>query len=385
MLTAIKTHNENNTGKAVANTIRKNPMTRTYLNQMGIQAKLTIGKPNDKYEQEADRVADKVITMPDSGTVQRSCSTCEDNKVQERPLIITPLVQRQVEPTSTKAMADKEKEETIETKAIQKQEDKSTSDEASVDEEEIPVQTKSDTSVAKISIERGISQTKGGGSPLPASTRFFMENRFGTDFSHVRIHNDNNAIHLNKQLNSLAFTKGNDIYFNRGRFNPESDSGKHLLAHELVHVIQQGRKKNNSQIESDKIQRAAPAVAGIGAIAAKCIIGAIIGALFDAGIQSALQSWKNRTWKFWKAKLNYCSIILSAILGCIAAPISAFILEPWIVARLGALGGIAGTLIGKILIFIAKKLGMIIPKSIVGKLVKLGCISPQQAVVINSK
>lgn len=187
-------------------------------------------------------------------------------------------------------------------------------------------------------------------------------------------------------LNAAAFTHGRDIYFGIGRYSPETLSGKGLLAHELTHVVQQSAAKGQAYTNRsahEMVQRAAPAAAAapaIGAVVARCIIGAIAGVLFDAAIQAALYSWRQRTWRFWQVTLNWCSIILSAILGCIAGPISAYVLEPWIAARLGTrLGGIAGTLIGKILLFIAKKLGMAIPKGLVGKLLKLNCISPEQA------
>lgn len=128
------------------------------------------------------------------------------------------------------------------------------------------------------------------------------------------------------------------------------------------------------------IRREPVSTVTLGAIAAKCIIGAITGALVDAAIQAALHSIREWTWRFWRTTFDYCSIFLSAALGCIAAPVSAFVLEGWVTARLGTrLGGLAGTLLGKILIFIAKKLAIGIPKGLVKTLAKLGCISPEQA------
>ena len=66
-----------------------------------------------------------------------------------------------------------------------------------------------------------------------------MESRFGSDFSGVRIHDNSHAATLNRELNAQAFTRGTDIFFNKGYYNPETSSGKHLLAHELTHVVQQ--------------------------------------------------------------------------------------------------------------------------------------------------
>jgi hypothetical protein len=71
-----------------------------------------------------------------------------------------------------------------------------------------------------------------------------MEPRFGNDFSSVRIHTGSNAVQMNKELHAQAFTHGSDLYFNEGKYNPGSNSGKQLLAHELTHVVQQtGAKK----------------------------------------------------------------------------------------------------------------------------------------------
>jgi hypothetical protein len=85
-----------------------------------------------------------------------------------------------------------------------------------------------------------IEQSAGKGQPLPESTGAEMENAFGADFSNVSIHADAEAAQMNRELNAQAFTYGSDIYFNSGRFDVDSSSGKHLLAHELTHTVQQG-------------------------------------------------------------------------------------------------------------------------------------------------
>ncbi|MGQ3685434.1 MAG: eCIS core domain-containing protein [Candidatus Loosdrechtia sp.] len=89
-------------------------------------------------------------------------------------------------------------------------------------------------------IETQMNAIRGSGQPLPSAERSSMERRYGVDFRDVRVHTDSNAIELNRELNSEAFTHGRDIYFGAGRYNPTTSSGKKLLAHELTHVVQQG-------------------------------------------------------------------------------------------------------------------------------------------------
>jgi hypothetical protein len=77
------------------------------------------------------------------------------------------------------------------------------------------------------------------GKPLEEGPRNFMEERFGKDFSQVRIHLDHNAANSADAIQARAYTSGNDIVFGSGEYQPHTDEGKNLLAHELVHVIQQ--------------------------------------------------------------------------------------------------------------------------------------------------
>lgn len=88
-------------------------------------------------------------------------------------------------------------------------------------------------------LESRLDASRGAGSLLPASTREFMESRFGHDFSSVHVHTGANSEQLNRDVRSLAFTSGSDIYFGSGQYRPDTDSGQHLLAHELTHVVQQ--------------------------------------------------------------------------------------------------------------------------------------------------
>ena len=80
---------------------------------------------------------------------------------------------------------------------------------------------------------------RGGGQPLPASDRAFFEPRFGRDFSRVRLHTDSGAASDARAINAHAFTIGSDISFAAGAYQPGDSKGRHLLAHELCHTVQQ--------------------------------------------------------------------------------------------------------------------------------------------------
>ncbi|MFQ5814820.1 MAG: DUF4157 domain-containing protein [Anaerolineae bacterium] len=178
-----------------------------------IQAKLTINQPNDRYEQEADRVAEAVMRMPDP-RLQRQVEPEEgEETLQAKPLAgqITPLVQRQAEPEE--------------------------------EEEEEPIQTKQSggqTRQVGPSLQAHIHSLRLGGQPLPEFTRAFFKPCFGYDLSQVRVHADARAAESARALKARAFTVGRDVVFGAGQYTPGTISGRRLLAHELAHVIQQG-------------------------------------------------------------------------------------------------------------------------------------------------
>ena len=78
------------------------------------------------------------------------------------------------------------------------------------------------------------------GAPLDASTRSFVEPRFGYDFSHVRVHTDSDAAQSASAIGARAYAVGDHVVFNAGHFSPHTASGRSILAHELTHVVQQG-------------------------------------------------------------------------------------------------------------------------------------------------
>ncbi len=84
-----------------------------------------------------------------------------------------------------------------------------------------------------------INRGRSGGVPLDAQTSAHLEDVLGTNFEQVRIHTNPEADTLNRQLSANAFTTGHDIFFRQGMYEPGSQSGQKLIAHELTHIVQQ--------------------------------------------------------------------------------------------------------------------------------------------------
>jgi outer membrane protein OmpA-like peptidoglycan-associated protein len=109
------------------------------------------------------------------------------------------------------------------------------------------------------------------GQPLDATTRAYMEPRFGHDFSRVHVHSDARAAESARAVDAQAYAVGDDLVFGAGQFAPNSASGRKLLAHELAHVAQPqasgsaalSQPGDASEREAD---RAADVVAGGGSM-----------------------------------------------------------------------------------------------------------------------
>jgi hypothetical protein len=237
-----------------------------------VQARLDVSQPDDPYEREADHVADDVMRMPQADTSAVDGRPAPLPGIVAQPVTskITPLAQRQEnsepespgerEETGTSSAplqrqaqsgtGEEEDEERAANEAaantpagggpVQRQVDAPESDEEK--DRKKPVQTKhANGSSPRVAagVAAGTNRTQGQGAPLPASTRGFFEPRFGYDFSRVRIHADTAAAEDARRLNAQAYTCGQNIVFGAGHYQPDSLAGRHLLAHELTHVVQQ--------------------------------------------------------------------------------------------------------------------------------------------------
>ena len=293
-----------------------------------LQTKLTIGKPGDKYEQEADTMADRVVNgtskkenqtfgNASSAAIQTKCADClsageadekeqiqkqeeesgiaeKEDGVQRKPIFESadkntqPIQAKPVEAAKSEAkpqiqpasiappvqtrVADPDQDTSLQRKEEQAEDDtaiqkkpifESAADappediqrqeeepdvqtkpifESNAEPEQEQVQRKEDTATERNTsdLESSLNASKGGGSPMPEDTRTDMESEFGSDFSGVRVHTGPDAANMSNELGAQAFTHGNDIYFNEGKYDTGSSAGKHLLAHELTHTVQQG-------------------------------------------------------------------------------------------------------------------------------------------------
>ncbi|MGH6918478.1 MAG: DUF4157 domain-containing protein, partial [Geminicoccaceae bacterium] len=164
---------------------------------------------HDRFEQEADRVADQVMRMADPlrpgaidlvggaspDGIQRLCAECKD-EVRRRP----------------------------------------------IEEEDQELQMKrapGATAELGPGVQTQISALRGGGQPLAPALRGFFEPRFGHDFSQVHIHQGSQASEAARAIGARAYTLGRDLVFGQGQYRPGSDRGRRLIAHELTHVVQQ--------------------------------------------------------------------------------------------------------------------------------------------------
>jgi hypothetical protein len=158
------------------------------------RAKLRVNQPDDGYEREADRIADRALRLPDPA-VQRRCTGCASG---------APCA------------------------------------ECAEEEERPPIQRQAATAGApRDAAEADVLDGIGSGQPLEPGARAYFEPRFGADFSGVRVHAGAGASRAAHSVNAMAYTIGRDIVFAGQQYAPGTAVGRRLLAHELTHVLQQ--------------------------------------------------------------------------------------------------------------------------------------------------
>jgi len=216
-----------------------------------IQPKLAIGRPDDKYEREADRVADQVMRMPDPGMQRKpggpfKNGLSSEDREDEHAIIQTKLgVQDGLAELQRQPVEEEEEEEEL------------------LQAKEMP----GHTPVVTPKVASEIASMAGGGQPLPASERTFFELRFGRDFSQVRVHSGAQAAKAARTVKAQAFTVGRDVVFGAGEYAPGTTSGQRLLAHELTHVVQQTvlQQRPKSLLQGPSPKRKSDQAAELGA------------------------------------------------------------------------------------------------------------------------
>ncbi|HBL58851.1 MAG TPA: hypothetical protein DDZ80_10140 [Cyanobacteria bacterium UBA8803] len=189
-----------------------------------------VSSPNDPAEKEADSTAKKIMRMAVSESSIAYMKTGSGG------------VFRQVKQEEK----DKKLQTKLQSPYITRFADSGIFTQPQKKEEKIQRQAEGQPNVAS-NVGADIQNSRASGSPLPLSVRRFMEPRFNADFSNVKIHTGDNAARLNRQVNAQAFTMGNQIFFGRNKFQPDSQEGKELIAHELTHTIQQGEAIQRSE------------------------------------------------------------------------------------------------------------------------------------------
>lgn len=238
-------------------------------------------KGTEKEEQKAAKKEDgkeeKKAAKKDAGDDKKDKVSKKDDKKQEARKKGTEKEEKKAakkdDPNKDKKPVDKEKDTNVKPQSINRKESNaaaaptimqkpqqstpanalSRSEGAGAGKQEGKDDPESDEAKMQ-AIEQKINAKKGSGRPLGNQVKADMEGSFKHDFSEVKIHTDKEAAELCGALNAHAFAIGNDIFFNSGKYDPESDAGKELLAHELTHVVQQ----------KDTVQRAVVYRAGSG-------------------------------------------------------------------------------------------------------------------------
>jgi hypothetical protein len=248
---------------AVARSLQSRPSASS------LQFKLYVGSVSDPLEREADQVADRVMRMPDpaapsalpieavgSPRLQRACAECEKEEGKGKKQAKRP----DEEDDRLKAKAAKrpdEEDDRLKAKAAKRpdEEDDRLKAKAAKRTDDELIKGKSAKHLQRDELVQGERtgepgpigpelehrlRSLGGGESLPAAERSFFEPRFGNDFGGVRVHTGTEAGGLARDLGARAFTLGRDIVFAPGNYAPGTGFGRHLLAHELTHVVQQG-------------------------------------------------------------------------------------------------------------------------------------------------
>jgi Domain of unknown function (DUF4157) len=174
---------------------------------------LMIGGVQDPAEKAADRMADRVMRMG-APVVHRTCAECDAEEKEAKRAVKEPE-EKQVQAKAATGKA--------------------------------PAAPGAAAAPASAGAAKAIGSL-GGGRPLASAERAFFEPRIGADLSGVRLHDGRTAYRASKAIDARAFALGSEIAFARDEYQPGTDSGRRLLAHELAHVVGEGKGGFNNAV-----------------------------------------------------------------------------------------------------------------------------------------
>ncbi len=240
-----------------------------FADKFPVQPKLKINDANDEQEREADAVADNVMMMPETtgeppvglmpSSVNPSIQLMPDSTqppIQLMPQTMAPAIQLMPEMQENEMMGYEEEKVQMmqeeDEKEVQMKCEKCAEEEKGLIQKKPIIQRSGDgKTYASPALANRLNSMEGQGQSLPNKTQREMSGKMGADFSEVKIHTDDTAIKMSRELSAKAFTHGHDIYFNKGQYNPADNTGKHLLAHELTHSIQQSGRNQIQRVPTD--------------------------------------------------------------------------------------------------------------------------------------
>lgn len=217
--------------------------------QKKIQASaIKVSNENDAQEKEADAVADRIMLMPDNNISDNKMGEATQNKIQLQSKNNADNI------NLTKSEEEPEKDiQLIPQKKIQRfpgnpdDNDDTTGSSTTIQLKRLSGESQNN-SVSK-DFQHKLVSTKGQGQPLSEQVQKDLGTKMNNDLGNVRIHNNSSSAEMASHVQAKAFTHGKDIYFNKGQYNPQTSQGKHLLAHEVTHTVQNNQNNNNSSVQ----------------------------------------------------------------------------------------------------------------------------------------
>ncbi|WGG48135.1 DUF4157 domain-containing protein [Rugamonas sp. DEMB1] len=217
-----------------------------------VQAKLSVNQPGDHFEREAERMADHVMSAPTIVKPEWATGRASDwasmagDRLQKKEAERVQGKDAEAAPRKEAERGQRKDSGRVQRKEAEPAQRKEAERIQRKDGERVQRKESGAAPQVDSATQSALMNQMSGGEALSAETRGFMEPRFGADFSGVRVHRDRESAGLSNRLGARAFTLRNHVFFSDNQFQPGTRDGKHLLAHELTHTIQQGQSVRRS-------------------------------------------------------------------------------------------------------------------------------------------